>query len=265
MPFANVNGQELFYEDSGGSGPAVIFMHGFLLDQSMFDPQVAALAPDYRCVRFDARAFGQTKWDGKRFSLYDTAADCLGLMDALGIDKAVLVGMSQGGYAAVRFAVTYPKRVQALVFLSTHNDVDDDEFKESYRSLARTWLQHGPVDMLVDNLLMVFLGENAELQAAWRDKFKARTGKQIEAAINNLVDRDEVGPDKVATITMPALCIHGEADKGIPIALGERLYKSLPNAKRFVRVPGGAHAVNLQFPDAVNAALRAFLAEVVQA
>lgn len=165
----------------------------------------------------------------------------------------------------MRFAVTYPERVQALVFLSTRNDVDDDEFKESYRSLAQSWLQHGPVDVLVDNLLMVFLGENAELQAAWRDKFKARTGKEIEAAINNLVDRDEVGADKVAGITMPVLCIHGEADKGIPIALGERLYRSLPNAKRFVRIPNGAHAVNLQFPDKVNQPLRAFLAQVVQA
>src|SRR5436853_2615570 len=119
MPIAHVNGQGLYFEDSGGPGPAVVFMHGFLMDQTMFDPQVAALAPSYRCVRFDARGFGQTEWDGRPFSLYDTVEDCIALMDHLGIERAAIVGMSQGGYAALRLALRHPEWVKALVLMST--------------------------------------------------------------------------------------------------------------------------------------------------
>ncbi|MFW6084103.1 MAG: alpha/beta fold hydrolase, partial [Gemmatimonadota bacterium] len=108
MPITRINGQGIHYEDSGGDGPAVLFLHGFLMDRRMFDPQVEALSGAFRCVRFDARAFGDTEWDGKPFGLYDTAADGVGLLDELGIDSAVWVGHSQGGYAALRAALGHP-------------------------------------------------------------------------------------------------------------------------------------------------------------
>ena len=95
MPIAQINGQGIFYEDSGVGETAVVFLHGFLMDHTMFAPQVAALTPRYRSVCFDARGFGQTEWDGQPFNLYDTAADCIGLMEHLGIDRAVLVGSSK--------------------------------------------------------------------------------------------------------------------------------------------------------------------------
>ena len=79
--FAKVNGQEIFYTDSGGNGPVVILAHGFLMDQTMFDAQVSALSPEFRVITWDERGFGQTKWDGKDFSYWDSARDCLGLMD----------------------------------------------------------------------------------------------------------------------------------------------------------------------------------------
>ncbi|MCX6536754.1 MAG: alpha/beta hydrolase, partial [Actinobacteria bacterium] len=65
MTFANINGQEIFYQDSGGTGPVVILAHGFLMDQTMFDAQVAALSPEFRVITWDERGFGRTKWDGK--------------------------------------------------------------------------------------------------------------------------------------------------------------------------------------------------------
>ena len=76
MPFADINGQGIWFEDSGGSGKPLILGHGMLMDSSMFDAQVAALAPEFRVIRWDARALGRTKWDGKPFTLWDSAADC---------------------------------------------------------------------------------------------------------------------------------------------------------------------------------------------
>ncbi|MCU0481518.1 MAG: alpha/beta hydrolase [Anaerolineae bacterium] len=262
MPFASINGQNIFYEDSGGDGPALVFMHGFLFDTTMFDEQVKALAPKYRCVRFDARAFGQTEWDGNPFTLYDTVADCIGLMDYLNIPQATIVGMSQGGYAGIRVAIKHPDRVKALVFISTYNGVDTEDVKDIYRSMRDTWVNEGPAKV-IDTYSFLFLGpqdKSPELWTHWREKWQARTGNQLFHANNNLIDRDEITPDLVAKVTMPALVLHGANDQGIPPALGEALYNSLPNGKKFVLVPNAAHASNVNNPQVTNEAMLEFLA-----
>lgn len=261
MPFSTINDQNIFYEDSGGDGPAVVFMHGFLFDTTMFDEQVKALAPKYRCVRFDARAFGQTEWDGKAFTLYDTASDCIGLMDYLNIQQAVIVGMSQGGYAGIRVALKYPDRVKALVLISTYNGVDGEDVKNIYRSMRDTWVNEGPAKV-IDTYSFLFLGpqeKSPDLWMNWRAKWYQHTGNQIFHANNNLIDRDEIGQDQVDKITMPTLVLHGANDQGIPPTLGEALYKSLPNAKKFVLIPNAAHASNVNNPQATNAELLEFL------
>ena len=78
MAFAEVNGQRIRYEDSGGDGPPVILAHGFLMDREMFAPQVEALSPEFRVITWDERGFGETEFDGKPFTYWDSAADCLG-------------------------------------------------------------------------------------------------------------------------------------------------------------------------------------------
>ena len=73
MPYAEVNGQRLRYEDTGGDGPPMIFSHGFLMDREMFAPQAAALAPEFRVIAWDERGFGETEFDGQPFTYWDSA------------------------------------------------------------------------------------------------------------------------------------------------------------------------------------------------
>ena len=73
MPYAEVNGQRLYYQDTGGDGPPVILAHGFLMDRSMFDPQIEALADDHRVITWDERGFGQTEFDSQPFTYWDSA------------------------------------------------------------------------------------------------------------------------------------------------------------------------------------------------
>lgn len=263
MPVASVNGQEVHYSDSGGDGPAIVFLHGFLFDESMFAPQFEALSPQYRCIAFDARGFGQTKWDGEKFTLYDTVADCIALLDELGVQKASFVGMSQGGYATLRLAIKHPERVNSLVFLSTYNGVDTDDVKSIYLSMRDTWREHGPAPV-VGSLLDLFLGTvdvAGDLRAEWEPKWSARTGDEIFHTINNLIERDAIDAEQVATVTAPAMVIHSEGDQGIPIVLGETLFNSLPNGKQMIRIPDAPHAVNLTHPEPVNDALKRFFGE----
>jgi pimeloyl-ACP methyl ester carboxylesterase len=109
------------------------------MDQSMFDRQVEALSPEFRVIRWDSRCFGETEWDGKPFTLWDSASDIIGLLDHLGIEQAVLGGMSQGGFASL--GPRSPTRAgKSLVLMSTSGHSDDPEQeKEGRRQMAEHW------------------------------------------------------------------------------------------------------------------------------
>jgi 3-oxoadipate enol-lactonase len=98
MAFADINGQRIRFEDTGGDGTPVVLAHGFLMDREMFAPQVGALSPEFRVITWDERGFGETEFDGQPFTYWDSAQDCLGLLDHLGLDRAVSGGMSRAGF-----------------------------------------------------------------------------------------------------------------------------------------------------------------------
>lgn len=264
MPFTQINGQNLFYKDSGGEGPPLLFLHGFLFDQTMFDAQIEALVPDYRCIRVDTRGFGQTEWDGQEFDLYDVVADCIGLLDHLGIEQVTIVGMSQGGYAAIRFAIKHPKRVKALVLMSTRMDIQSEEFNNNYKALRDDWHENGSSEFAVDSLMTLLIGPKetfSDYWDIWRERWETFSGNQMYHTINALLARIPVTADQVSQIEAPILSVHGMDDFGTPVALADQLYDLLPNGKGKVRVEGAAHAVSVTHADEVNPPLRAFLDE----
>ena len=81
IPFAQLDDQRICFEDTGGDGLPVILSHGFLMDQEMFAQQVAALSPEFRVITWDERGFGQTGSDGRPYTYWDSARDCLALLD----------------------------------------------------------------------------------------------------------------------------------------------------------------------------------------
>ncbi len=258
MATAQVNGVTIRYEDSGGDGPAVLFSHGFLMDHTMFDAQVAVLGSAYRCIRWDERGFGDTRATGE-FSYWDSADDAVGLLDHLGIDQAVFVGMSQGGFLSLRAALAHPDRVRALVLIDSAADVDDAETIEGYRGMLHVF-EHGSdeerlgVFQIVSGLI---LGDEA-LAAEWIPKWDAIEREQLVLAGGALLGRDDVA-DRVREIACPILTIHGTADQAISIERAEALAAAAPDHRGLVRVDGAAHAPNMTHPDRVNPALRSFL------
>ena len=260
MPFAQVNGQKIHYRDSGGRGPVVVLSHGFLMDLTMFDAQVSALSDKFRGITWDERGFGDTEYDGKPFNYWDSANDCLALMTHLGIDTAVLGGMSQGGFLSLRAALTAPERVKALVLIDTAADNDGPETLAAYRGMVDAWVTHGPVDDLANVIANIIIANPTE-NAKWIAKWKARPKELMTHPSGCLLDRDDI-TSRIGEISCPALIIHGTNDTAISADRAEALRKGLRNAQDIVWVEGAAHAANLTHPHIVNPPLRAFLERV---
>jgi len=260
MPAAEVRGAQIAYDDTGGDGPPVILAHGFLMDRTMFAPQVEALAPSHRVITWDERGFGETVYDGEPFTYWDSAADCLGLLDQLGIDRAVVGGMSQGGFVTQRTALTAPERVRGLLLFNTQAGTEDAEAIPLYQSLVDTWVADGLSDDTADFVASLILG-TPELAATWIPQWHAKPKAEMAQPITTLLSREDL-TGRLGEIAAPALVVHGTADAAFSGDKADRLAAGLPGCDGVTWIDGGTHAANLSHPTEVNAAVEKFLASL---
>ncbi len=256
MPFADVNGQHIYFEDSGGDGVPVIFSHGFLMDHEMFRPQVAALSGEFRCITWDERGFGQTEATGP-FTYWDSADDALALLAHLDADRAFFVGMSQGGVLSMRAALRAPDRVLGLGLIDTQSGLEAEEVRPAYEAMTEEWTTNGPSDELADAIAGIIMSPGFD-HTEWVAKWKARPKDVIREPFRTLMDRDDIS-DRLPEITAPAVVFHGEADTAIPMDKAEQLLKNLGHCEELVRIPDAGHASNLSHPAEVNGPLADFL------
>ena len=256
MPFAAVNGQTIYYEDSGGGGPAVLFSHGFLMGHDMWSHQVEALSDQYRVVTYDERGWGQTTWT-EPFTYWDMADDAVGLLDHLGIDEAVFGGMSQGGFLAMRAALQTPDRVRALILIDTHARTFNEEEAAGFTGLFDALDQNGWSDEMVAAAYGALFGPGYD-DPYWAGKWRSRPPSALASARECLFGRDDI-TDRLGEIACPVMIVHGEADAGIPIADAAAMAETLPKVVDYLTVPGAGHSPNVEKPDIVNPAIRRFL------
>jgi 3-oxoadipate enol-lactonase len=257
MATASLNGQQIAYDDNGGDGPPVVLAHGFLMDRSMFDPQVAALRDRYRVITWDERGVGETIDDGRPFTYWDLAADCIALLDHLGIGSAIIGGMSQGGFISLRVALTAPDRVRALILLDSQAGTEDPEAVPLYRGMMDDWVANGPSDDIAAVTAGLIIGDPA-LSEPWIRWWKEIPPGRLARPGETLLTRDDI-TDRLGEITVPALVVHGTADASIPMARAEALAAGLAGSTGVVPIDQGTHSSNLTHPAAVNAAMLAFL------
>jgi len=258
MPYAEVNGQRLFYEDTGGDGPAVVLSHGFLMDRTMFEPQVQALADEFRFITYDERGWGDSEYDEKPFTYWDLAVDVIGLVDHLGLQQATLGGMSQGGFISLRAALANPDRVKALVLIDTQAGIEDEANVAAYRGMHDEWVTNGPQDALAGAIASIILGPAPAVRDPWIAKWQELPKEALTQPFECLMGRDDITA-RLGEITQPAIVFHGTDDAAIPPAKGEELCAGLANCTGVVTVQGGTHASNLTHPDEVNGPLGDFL------
>ena len=245
MALVAVNGTRLWVEDEG-SGPAVLFVHGGLGDSRLWEPEATALAGSFRCVRYDLRHWGRSESPPVEFSSLD---DLFGVLDALGIERAAVVGLSLGGGLALDAALARPERVWALVHVAAGvtgmpANLATDEQEEAYEAADLE------TKMAIDFEMWAPLGADDAMRDMWRVTPDAR-GVPDEAVPR---PRPAAQLDQVA---VPTLVIVPEHDPPAQREIGEAAARRIPGA-RLARVDSD-HYLTLREPEQVSELLLEFL------
>jgi pimeloyl-ACP methyl ester carboxylesterase len=256
MPRAAVNGIEIEYETFGpDDAPAVLLINGLGSQMTRWPVPFCEklVARGYRAIRFDNRDVGRSTWfqSGDRYTLSDMAADAMGLLDHLKIDKAHVAGVSMGGMIAQTVAIEHPGRVLSLTSIMSATGAPGT--MDSTPEAAAVLTQVAP-DPTVDEEAFVAHGmKNARTIGSpaypWTDEalrervlsemrraFNPKGVQRQRGAIGASGDRTE----KLAKLNVPTVVLHGEVDPLIPKAGGEATARAIPGAELRI-IPGMGH------------------------
>ena len=248
--------------DEAGSGPEILCAHGTLMDRTMFAPQLDGLANEYRLAAYDLRA--RTERFADPYDLWDLVEDCGAVMDGLEMERPVVVGMSMGGFMALRLALEYPDRVAGLVLIDSIADPHPDEDRELYRGMVEEIRSDESVPENMAQTVTHFLfGETTREQRPalverWVDRWQTYPGEAVYNEVLSWLDRDGIA-DELAALDVPALAIHGEDDASLDVAQTESMVDALDADLEVI--PAAGHSANLEQPEPVNEAVREFVDE----
>ncbi|MCC7353309.1 MAG: alpha/beta fold hydrolase [Anaerolineae bacterium] len=256
-----VNDINLYYEDKG-QRDAVLLVHGFPLNCTIWTPQVRALAPQYRVILPDLRGHGRSDAPPGPYTMDLYADDLAALLDHLQVRRVVLGGLSMGGYIAFAFYRKYAGRVRALILADTRAGADTPEGRERREAGARLAEREGSAAIaaqMLPNLLSPRTRERRQALVARVQSMMARTKPVgIAGAQRGMALRPDSSP-LLAGIDVPVLILVGEDDIITPPAEAEQMAAAIPGA-RLVKVPHAGHISTLENARAVNRALLSFLA-----
>lgn len=250
---------------SRGTGLPVVFVHGFPFDSRMWQPQLDGVSDGFRLIAPDLRGFGRSPAPGEGPLTMDSHADDLAaLLDGLGIERAVFCGLSMGGYVLFSMWRRHRERVRALVLCSTRADADTEGARANRRALAERALREGAAsvaDAMIPSVLSSETRENRpDVVALVREMIEGTDPGTIARGQEGMARRTD-STDLLPEINVPTLLLFGSEDPISPVAVGDEMCRSLPDA-RMVVIPGAAHLPNLEDPAAFNAPLLEFLGAV---
>lgn len=244
-----------------GSGPTVLFVHGFPLTGELWSPVAERLAGERRSLIPDLRGHGRSGV-GEVTGLRSHADDLVAVLDATGVAGPVpVVGLSMGGYVALELCRAHPERVGALVLVDTRAGGDSQEAAQARRDTARRVLEQGST-VLADSMVERLFAPSAspELRRRWHELMAATPPEGAAAALLAMADR----PDSFATLRdfrRPVLLVVGAEDAITPPDEARLMQEAAPHARLEV-IPEAGHMTPVEQPDRFAEVLLDFLREV---
>ena len=239
-------------------GSPVVLLHPFPFARGIWGRLTDVLASRHRVVAVDARGFGQSPLGDNGYAVDDLADDLAALLTELEVERAAVLGMSMGGYAALAFAIRHPARLTALVLCDTRAGADSAEIRKA-RDGAIGRIKATGSGPYLDGSMARLLSPAAppELVRFLRDRAETRAPSLI-AGIEALRDRpDRTG--QLDAIRVPTLAIRGSGDQVTPADDMQQMAGAIAGAT-FVTIPGAGHLSHIEAPEAFERALIPFLA-----
>lgn len=265
MKTFHVNGKTLAFREAGAGEPLVL-LHAFPLTGELFRPQLETLSSAMRVIAPDLLGFGGSTAPGdpESYSVEGWARDLATLLDRLGIERAIVGGLSMGGYVTMAFLRRYPERVKALILADTRAEADPPELREKRTAQARmavTGRKGELIDVLLPPLLSATtLRERPDLVARVRAMMDSVAPEGLAGALHALRERPD-STELLAGVRIPALLLCGAEDVLTTPDTMRGMQTGIPGAKLAV-IPGTGHLSNIEAPAAFGREVAGFVAAV---
>lgn len=227
----------------------------------MWGPQVHALTDVADVIAPDLRGFGAGALVPEVMTMDDFATDLKALLDERKVDKAVLCGLSMGGYVALAFLARWPERVQALILCNTRSGPDTPEGRTARMDTARNAFEKGVAVIARGMVSKVLSGrtqrERPELVTNMEAMMAQQSPAAVAAASRGMAERPDRTP-MLGSIRIPTLIITGAHDELMPLATSRAMHEAIPQSQLVV-LPGAAHLSNVEAPELFNRTVREFL------
>lgn len=262
-----VNKLSVSYTDEGpDEAPVIILIHGFPLNKSMWNKQIEALIENFRVIAYDIRGHGNSAQGAEDFSIELFADDLLSLMDALKIEKAMLCGLSMGGYIALNAIENFPKRFNALILCDTTCMADTPEGIEKRMLAVDNVTKYGIEPYANESIKNLFAPESfvtsKEKIAVVKEMIMKTSVQSLSRTLIALTRRKETCT-KLAGITVPALIVVGKEDQITPPEAALVMQKKIKGSKLNI-IEHAGHLSNIENSFEFNNQLLKFASSVYQ-
>ena len=269
LPYATVEDIEIYYEVHGPpEAPPLVLIGGWASYRWIWFRQIPTLKNKYRCVVFDNRGAGRSSKPDYRYTIEMFAKDTVGLMEALQIETAHILGISMGGLIAQQIAISYPERVRSLIIVSGHfggpNQIpmDDRTMALLVALPTETISMEQARDMRYKATFSPqFLQENRsviEQIDGWAEKYPTPLYAQVHQSAATAAFNSEL---YLKQISAPTLVLHGDQDKAVPTKNGELIAEKIPHSK-LVILKGASHFCIIEKYEEFNREVMNFIDEV---
>jgi len=260
MAKTRVNDIEIAYEDVG-CGPAIVLIHGYPFNRSLWADQVTALADRYRVLTLDLRGHGETEASAGTSTMKLMAQDVSALMDELRIDRAVVGGLSMGGYVALAFYQLFPHRVEKLLLADTRAQADTKEAKVTRAEQVEQILAEGMagiVNAMLPKLLSPeTVSKRPDIVKRLREMMMHTNPAGAAAALRGMAEREDQ-TERLSQVNVPTLIVVGKEDPITPVADSEKMHDGIAGSQLVV-IENASHVSNIEQPEQFNRALQEFL------
>ncbi len=254
-----------WYVDEGNwNAMPVIFIHGFPFSHEMWSEQIALVSKEYRAIAYDVRGHGRSYVGEAQFTIEHHVDDLIGLMDTWLIEKAVVVGLSMGGYIALRALERNPERFRAAVLCDTRSEADTNEGKLKRFETMKAVRDHGSEVFAEAFVKNVFAADTFTTKPDTVRRIKkiiaATPPLSIAGTLLALAARTDTTAS-LGRITVPTLILVGEKDVTTPPAASQAMHERISGSE-FHIISNAAHMSNLENPEEFNHRLLTFLKRV---